>query len=244
MAAVVEGYPDLGVTRISRWCFNCYLISGDDGSLVVVDAGMPTTADDLGILLARTPGVVRAVTATHGHPDHVGGAELVASRNRASIHLPAMTMSYFDGVTPRSPSIAQVARTWKVLLDQPFDGKAAVGFARATATAGFGTARGMLWSGPRPVGGLDDGMRLPWAAAWTVLSTPGHTDDSIALWNEDSRTLLSGDAVITIGGKARFAPDIVDEVAAVRTSTRLQNLPVEHLLPGHGLPIHARSVWG
>ncbi|HUH69149.1 MAG TPA: hypothetical protein VLZ05_09880 [Mycobacterium sp.] len=63
MGVVVEELPELGLSRISRWCFNCYLISGDNGSLVVVDAGMPTTADDLEPVLERTPGVLRAVTA-------------------------------------------------------------------------------------------------------------------------------------------------------------------------------------
>lgn len=56
MGVVVEELPEIGLSRISRWCFNCYLISGDNGSLVVVDAGMPTTADDLEPVLERTPG--------------------------------------------------------------------------------------------------------------------------------------------------------------------------------------------
>jgi glyoxylase-like metal-dependent hydrolase (beta-lactamase superfamily II) len=174
VGVVIEELPELGVAgRVSRWCFNCYVIAGDDGSLVVVDPGLPSAADDLAPLLARVSGVVRAVTATHGHPDHVGGAGSVAARHNAPIHLPSMTMSYLDGVRPRSPSIVTIARTiWKVLLDQPFDRKAVAEFASASATAGFGTPRGMLWRGPRPVGGLDDGMQLPWAAAWTVLSTP------------------------------------------------------------------------
>jgi glyoxylase-like metal-dependent hydrolase (beta-lactamase superfamily II) len=242
MGVVVEEFPGLGVTRISRWCFNCYVITGDDGGLVVVDAGMPTTADDLAPLLVRKPGPVKAVTATHGHPDHVGGAGLVAKCHDAPIHLPATTMLYLDGAKPRTPSVAKLARTWKVLVGQPFDSTAAAGFVRAMMTAGYGTSRGMLWRHPRPAGGLDDGAPLPSAAARTVLTTPGHTDDSIALWNEHSRTLLSGDAVITIGGQPRFAPDTVDEAAAARTSARLRTLPVEHLLPGHGLPIHGHSV--
>lgn len=69
---MVEEFPGLGVTRISRWCFNCYVITGDGGGLVVVDAGMPTTADDLAPLLVHKPSPVKAVTAAHGHPDHIG----------------------------------------------------------------------------------------------------------------------------------------------------------------------------
>jgi glyoxylase-like metal-dependent hydrolase (beta-lactamase superfamily II) len=69
--------------------------------------------------------VVRAVTATHGHPDHVGGAGSVAARHNAPIYLPATTMSYFDGVNPRTPSMAKLARTWQLLLGQPFDGACA-----------------------------------------------------------------------------------------------------------------------
>lgn len=101
----------------------------------------------------------------------------------------------------------------------------------------------MLWRGPRPAGRLTDGAPLPGASAWTVLASPGHTDDSIALWHEPSRTLLSGDAVISINGAPRFAPDTVDDAAAQRTQARLRALPVEHLLPGHGLPIHSSYVW-
>jgi glyoxylase-like metal-dependent hydrolase (beta-lactamase superfamily II) len=232
-----------GVTRVSRWCFNCYLIVGDDG-LVVVDAGMPDIADDIEPLLAHMPGDIKAVTATHGHPDHVGGAATLAARHRAEIHLPATTLSYFHGATPRTPSMLKLARTWPLLFGQPFDAKAAAGFVRAGLTAGFGSPKGMLWRGVRPSSGLDDGMPLPGASAWTVLNSPGHTDDSVTLWNETSRTLLSGDAVITIKGQPRFAPDTVDDDAARKTTARLRALPVEHLLPGHGLPIHAHSIWG
>ena len=46
MSLPVEHISDLGITRVSRWCFNCYLIEGDSGP-IVVDAGMPRVADDL-----------------------------------------------------------------------------------------------------------------------------------------------------------------------------------------------------
>lgn len=237
MGLTVERFADSPVTRVSRWCFNCYLIDGDDGNIVVVDAFMPKLVADLDPLLAGRRPV--AVTATHGHPDHLSGAPAIADRYAAGIHLATTTVSYIEGsATPRTPSVAKLARTWPVLFGQPFDAKAATGFIVASATVGFGTSRGMLWPGPQPVGALNDDDRLPGASAWTVITTPGHTDDGIAFWHKDSRTLLSGDAVITMRGRPRFAPDTIDAAASARTAARLRSLYVEHVLPGHGLPSH------
>jgi glyoxylase-like metal-dependent hydrolase (beta-lactamase superfamily II) len=153
-------------------------------------------------------------------------------------------MTYLDGATPRTPSVAKLARTWPLLFGQSFDINAAVGFVRATSATGFGTFRGMLWHGPRPAGGLEDGASVPGASAWTTVNGPGHTDDCVTLWHEGSRTLLSGDAVITVRGAPRFAPDTVDDAAAAKTTARLRCLPVEHLLPGHGRPLHGRPRHG
>lgn len=243
MSVTVERLPQLSVTRVSRWFFNCYLIVGQRDSLVVVDAGLPGVADDLAPLVAELPGRVRVVTATHGHGDHVGGAVVLARQWDADICLPAVTLGYLDAARPRTPSMTQMARAWPLLFGQPFDRGGAVGALRATLTAGFGGPRGMVWNGPRPVGGLTEGMTLPGAPEWTVIASPGHTDDSIVFFNEHTRTLLSGDAVVTIGGRPRFAPDVVDAEAARHTRHRLRELPVAHLLPGHGRPIHADSVW-
>jgi glyoxylase-like metal-dependent hydrolase (beta-lactamase superfamily II) len=77
-----------------------------------------------------------------------------------------------------------------------------------------------------------------------LLTTPlTSVTATVAFWHNDSHTLLSGDAVVTMRGAPRFAPDTVDEVAALKTAAHLRSLPVEHLLPGHGLPIHALNVW-
>lgn len=179
----------------------------------------------------------------HGHPDHISGAPAIAARYGSGIHLGATTLTYIEGsAKPRTPSVAKLARTWPVLFGQPFDVKAALGFVVASSTVGFGTSSGMRWSGPEPSGALEDGDSLPGASSWTVMTTPGHTDDGIAFWHADSRTLLSGDAVITMHGQPRFAPDTIDTAAAARTAARLRTLPVEYLLPGHGRPLHGVSM--
>jgi Metallo-beta-lactamase superfamily len=223
VSLVIEDFPDLGITRISRWCFNCYLL-----------------AEDLAPLLADRPGQLRAVTATHGHPDHIGGAATLAQRHGAEIYLPATTMTYLDGATPRTPSVAKLARTWPLLFGQPFDIKAAVGFVRATSSAGFGTSRGMLWRGPRPAGGLEDGASLP---AANRLDHCEQSGPYRRLRHPVARRLAHA-AVRRRGDRdPRFAPDTVDDAAAAKTTARLRSLPVEHLLPGHGRPLHGNPVW-
>lgn len=91
MALVVETNDRIGITRLSRWIFNCYLIhDGGDGRAIVVDAGLPSVVDDLLALLPRvglSAGAVAAVVATHGHSDHVGGAAQLARRLGCGVHL-------------------------------------------------------------------------------------------------------------------------------------------------------------
>ena len=96
---IVEDLPELGITRVSRWIFNCYVIhDGGAGRPVIVDAGLPSIAEAaLEVVEERGLGSVAAVLATHGHSDHVAGAATVASATGASVHLPERTMEFLDG---------------------------------------------------------------------------------------------------------------------------------------------------
>ncbi len=243
MSLVIDDMPDLGITRLSRWIFNCYVVRGTDG-VVVVDAGLPRVARDLAAVFDRLGQTPRAVVATHGHSDHVAGAVELAARHSAPIWLPVTTLSYLDGAKPRTPTPAAAARIWPTYIDQPLDRIGVAGFVSGAWVAGYGTPAGMRWKGSAPEGGLADGQPLPGAPDWTVINASGHTDDSIALWNPTTRTLLSGDAVLTARGQAWHTPEIVDASSASATRQRLEQLPVAHLLPGHGKPVHAEeTVW-
>ena len=80
MGLVIDVMPDLGITRVSRWIFNCYIVHNGDRGPVVVDAGLPRVADDVAPILDQVGGQVQAIIATHGHSDHVAGAARLAGQ--------------------------------------------------------------------------------------------------------------------------------------------------------------------
>jgi glyoxylase-like metal-dependent hydrolase (beta-lactamase superfamily II) len=111
-----------------------------------------------------------------------------------------------------------------------------------------GTAASIGWNGKEvrlpfePDSWLSDGDHLPGLSDWQVLNTPGHSDDSTCLFHAPSRTLLSGDAVLSANGRAWFNPEFVDPELSAMSEARLRALDVEYLLPGHGLVVTGSRV--
>jgi glyoxylase-like metal-dependent hydrolase (beta-lactamase superfamily II) len=90
---------------------------------------------------------------------------------------------------------------------------------------------------------LRDGEPLPGFPGWTVLETPGHADDAIALHCADAGLLVCGDTVRNfLGGE--WNPLVVDRAAFAETRRRLRALPVHAVLPGHGPVLEGRDVIG
>lgn len=245
MGPVIETVGDIGVTRVSRWIFNCYIIHQGGRGPIVVDPGLPRVVDDLVPVMAELGlglDELVSVCATHAHSDHVAGAPTLATRTSGTVHLPGASQVYLSGTSPRSPSLRAIARIWPTVVDQPMDRHGVVEAVRGARMAGYGTGAGMRWPQNQPVDFLSDGDHLPGASEWEVIAAPGHTDDSTAFWHEKTQTLISGDAVLSVGGRAWITPETVDEEASAKTSARLRQLNVKHLLPGHGRPVHGEGV--
>lgn len=68
-------------------------------------------------------------------------------------------------------------------------------------------------------------------ANFDVIHTPGHTSGGISLY--DGEILISGDTIFANGGVGRM--DLGGSIEDMKNSlTKLKNLDVEYLLPGHG----------
>lgn len=65
-----------------------------------------------------------------------------------------------------------------------------------------------------------------------VIQTPGHSMDSICLYNEDEQVLFSGDTALLIRDtNGTYTPDYIDALG------RLSKLKIRIIYPGHGDPI-------
>jgi glyoxylase-like metal-dependent hydrolase (beta-lactamase superfamily II) len=244
---VITHLPEIGVTVISKWLYNCYVIhDGGDGQPFVVDLGMPSQLPFVADALrahGSDASELGAAIATHGHADHVGGLPTLRDAHATAVHLPQAIAEMRDGTRAlRPPGLRAVAEILPVMASQPRDLVATKEIA--------GTMKEIGWDGKgvrlpfEPDSWLADGDHLPGLPDWQVLNTPGHSDDSTCLYHQPTRTLLSGDAVLSVEGTGWFNPEYVDGRQSVQTEARLRQLDVEYLLPGHGLVVQGPDVMG
>ena len=205
---------------------NAYLIE-EAGEVTIIDAAMPGFYSDIPRELAtmgRTIEDVRAVVLTHGHSDHLGFAERV----RTERHVPVWVHE----------ADAALARA-EVNPNNPM-GKVRLG-----------PLLGFLWLALRN-GGLKrpvvkeiatygDGATLDAPGSPQVTLVPGHTPGSAVLEVPSLDALFVGDAFatysVTNGGRGpRIAPFTADRAQAVDSLSRIEDIPVSFVLPGHGQP--------
>jgi glyoxylase-like metal-dependent hydrolase (beta-lactamase superfamily II) len=221
-----------GIHRLSRGVCNFYLIE-EGGKLVLVDAGTPA---DWNLLvrtlptLGRTLDDLEAVVVTHAHSDHTGFAERARTTAHAPVWIHQQDAAVAKGATPPPKN----------------DGKATayllrVEFYRTLLSLARRGATKMIPI--QEVSSFADGETLDVPGRPRVVHAPGHTPGSAAMLLEGRRVLLTGDSLVTRNPlTGRLVPQIVpsglnqDTPLAMRSLDRLDGIPADVLLPGHGDP--------
>jgi glyoxylase-like metal-dependent hydrolase (beta-lactamase superfamily II) len=233
---------------------NTYALE-DERGFAIVDPGLPGEAswkllgerlDAAGIPLHR----VHTVIVTHSHPDHFGGAGLLAEESGARVMASTHFRTWWD---PRDTD-AELEEA-----DDVDDGVQRINglptpFGRPTPWGGRteqlpperlaeierNASEAHRWFRvPQVSVRVDDAQRVRLAGReWVGLFTPGHTNDHLCLYDQEEGVLLSGDHVLPsitphISGMIDDDPltqyvDSLDRVAA------LPDLRI--VLPAHGHP--------
>jgi glyoxylase-like metal-dependent hydrolase (beta-lactamase superfamily II) len=157
---------------------NSFAFVDDDGSVTLVDTGLakapPRIVAGLEAMGKHPRDVVR-ILLTHVHPDHAGGA---AEMSR----LTGVPVQVHDDDRPSA-----VAGTIVNKPDQRFLSGRLVGRLPA---GGF----------PRfdPGEPLTDGQVLDVGGGLRVVHTPGHSPGHVSFLHEETRTLITGDAIFNV----------------------------------------------
>lgn len=188
---------------------NNVLIHGREGEgATLVDTSHCLHAAQTVALLRQALGEesLRCVINTHLHSDHCGGNAAVHEAFGAPVFIPA---GPWDAV-----------QRWDEL---------SLGFADVAQRCVAFTAHGTL--GPGEVLALG-------GRQWQVLAAPGHDPDAVMLFDPEHGVLMSGDALWQDGFGVVF-PELDAEPgfdAVGEVLTRIEALPVQWVIPGHGAP--------
>jgi glyoxylase-like metal-dependent hydrolase (beta-lactamase superfamily II) len=223
-----------GVYRLGSDWVGWYLCEVD-GNVTVVDCGFPGYFDQLPAALSELGHSLEAVAAvvlTHYHGDHVGCAERIRTETGAPVLAPAGDVEGVESGKVPAPG-GLIASLWRPRM------------MRFIAHAvGNGGARLI------PVGevrGYEDGDVLDVPGGLRAVHTPGHTGGHCSLLADDKGVLFAGDALTTApfltgGTEPRVHPFNEDAERARESISKLEPLPAEVVVFGHGAPFRGSAA--
>jgi glyoxylase-like metal-dependent hydrolase (beta-lactamase superfamily II) len=195
---------------------NVYLISTPEGP-VLIDSAAPgafrwllKSLHKVGIAPEQLAGVV----VTHFHIDHVGTA-MALQKYGVPVYALDIEVPILMGDAPH-PGYGGMPG--KFLL----------------------AAERLVFGNPSFLGvrSLSVGQKI-FGTTWRVIAAPGHTPGSLALFNEDTGDLLSGDTLVSDFGcpRANLSMFTADQERLVESALNLMNLEPKYIHPGHGKPL-------
>lgn len=226
-----------GVLRVRTLMANVFIVR-TGGTWVLVDTGLRGYERAITEAAAAFTGSQRAPAAivlTHGHFDHVGSLQALLEQWDVPVYAHRLERPYLNGESPYPPPDPLVGKGSMALLSRLYP-------------------RGPVDIG-RHLQVLPEDGSVPFVPEWRYVFTPGHTAGHISLFRESDRTLIAGDAVVTVkqesltavaaqrpelhGPPAYFTQDWNAAGASART---LAALEPEVLATGHGVVLRGAPM--
>ncbi|GAA3776584.1 MBL fold metallo-hydrolase [Plantactinospora mayteni] len=213
---VTQLHPQLYLLTLGT--YQSYLWD-DDGSATLIDTGAPGSgpaiADALRQVGLDTTAVDRLVL-THFHDDHMGSAAEVVRWGGMTVVAHASDAPVIRGEQAGQPPHFTEAE--RVLHEQVAAGLESAPPVRVDVT-------------------VVDGDILEFGGGATVVSTPGHTDGSIALYLKRHRILFTGDVAAHHEGSVIPGVFNTDRDRVFASFRRLSELDADVVCFGHGAPL-------
>lgn len=216
----------------------CFIGAPEEGDWILIDTGMPKAATEIKSVAAERFGKdskPAAIILTHGHFDHVGGLADLVDDWGVPVYAHELEIPYLTGeqaYPEPDPTVegGLVAKASALFPNEPIDIGGAVK--------------------PLPADGTVPGLK-----DWKWIHTPGHAPGHVSFFREEDRTLLSGDACITVkqdsfynvlmqnpelNGPPRYLT--TDWQAAWESVKKLAALNPSLMVPGHGISMEHEKL--
>jgi glyoxylase-like metal-dependent hydrolase (beta-lactamase superfamily II) len=224
-----------GIYRLGTAIHNFYVVA-EGGKATVIDAGCSKVLPKLVLGLAwigMKRDDVEAIILTHAHTDHIGFA---AEANAAGTEV---RTSEIEGPIATGDQVGDELKIrqlplWKLGTWKFLTGLLKVGVMNAPRVKSVVT--------------FEDGDVLDLPGSPSVVYSPGHTIGHTAFYLPQTKTLLTGDALVTrdVLNHRDSAPQLMpcvfhtDPAQARASLDLLSALDTELVLPGHGSPYHGQ----
>ena len=211
----------------------CLVGNPETKDFVLIDAGMLRSANDIISVTEERFGAnsrPKAIILTHGHFDHVGSIIELVNHWEVPVYAHQLEIPFLTGKTSYpepDPTVegGVVAKLSSFFPNEPIN----------------------LGSHVKPL--PSDGS-VPHMQGFRWIHTPGHTPGHVSFFRDNDRTLLAGDAFVTVrqdslykvitqeqeisGPPRYFTPDWESSWESIRT---LEALRPTVAVTGHGLPM-------
>ncbi len=200
---------------------NTYLIADD--RLIVVDPGSAVSIQLLTNyvqkFLHRSPAEIDLIVLTNMHQDHTRGIESL--RRICTAPVAASSAALTITQTNQQATLPRMLYTLPGHVDMipPLYVQQAI-FVD-------------IW--------LQDVGGLPLHPDWRVIASPGHTPESLCLYNPFTGELLCGDSIVTIDNGTPLLRRGTNRHQLDETLRVLRSLPVHYLYPGHGRQVVGKA---
>ena len=233
----IEVLPDLFSHTVQ--IVNIILVGHPDSNeFVLVDAGMPYSADKIISVIEERFGVNRrpqAIILTHGHFDHVGAIIDLVKHWEVPVYAHELELPFLTGELsyPDPDSTVEGGLVSKMSPIFPTD----------PINLGNHVERLPL-----------DGS-IPYLPGFKWIHTPGHSPGHVSLFRDEDKALIAGDAFVTvkqeylykvltqeqeISGPPRYLTP--DWQAALELVKKLEALKPSVAITGHGLPMEGKLL--
>jgi glyoxylase-like metal-dependent hydrolase (beta-lactamase superfamily II) len=199
-----------------------FLLEASDGSLVLLDTGMPNSQATI-IKYLNTIGKsvsdIKYILLTHSHIDHFGSASELKKLSNAMVGINEKGIKYVDGSSGiKLPVVDKKGLGMRFLLSL-------MKLTLHIRKPKFFKPDMVLKEGVFP-------EQIHINAK--ILETPGHTEDSISIYLPDSKTVIVGDLLFGKPDKLVLPTFYDDYIALLNSIKRIKDLEPDLICVSHG----------